>query len=213
MHYLHFVLPFIILGGIYSGAMTPTEAAAVGGLYAIPVGFFIYKGLTWKSFVRTLIDSAVTTGVLMVMLFSVMLLSRIYIMEDLPGKIMGALTSISDNRIVLIAMLNVFMIIFGMLMDDISAVLLCTPILLPIAIKLGIDPVQFAAIVAVNLGMGNVTPPTAPLLFVGGHLSGARVDEMMPTALIMIAFAWIPTLIVTTYWPEFSLFLPKLILG
>ncbi len=208
-----FVLPFLILGGIYSGAMTPTEAAAVGALYAIPVGFFVYKGLTWKKFVDTLIDSAITTGVLMVMLFSVMLLSRIYIMENLPGMIMDFLTSISSNRYVLMAMINVFMVIFGMLMDDVSAVLLCTPILLPIAVKLGIDPTQFAAIVAVNLGMGNVTPPTAPLLFVGGHLAGARIDEMMPTALIMIVFAWIPTLIVTTYVPGFATFLPNLILG
>lgn len=208
-----FVLPFLILGGIYSGAVTPTEAAAIGALYAIPVGFFIYKGLTWNKFVKTLIDSAVTTGVIMVMLYSVMLLSRIYIMENLPDLVMGFLTSVSSNRYVLMAMINLFMIIFGMLMDDVSAVLLCTPILLPVATRLGISPTQFAAIVAVNLGMGNVTPPTAPLLFVGGHLAGARIDEMMPTALIMIVFAWIPTLIVTTYIPGFATFLPKLVLG
>lgn len=104
----------------------------------------------------------------MVMLYTVMILSRLYIMEDLPGTIMEFLTSITDNPILILLMINLFMIIIGMLMDDASAVLLATPILLPLAIKLGVSPIQFAAIVGVNLGMGNITPPTAPLLYLGG---------------------------------------------
>ncbi len=207
------LLPVLILGGIYGGIMTPTEAAAVGSVYAIPVGFLIYKGLKWKNFKETLIESAKTTGVIMVMFFSVMILSRIYIMEDLPGKIMDILMSVSSNKYVILFMLNIFMVIFGMLMDDVSACSLCTPILLPVAMKLGVDPVQFAAILAVNLGMGNITPPTAPLLFVGGSMAGARLDEMMRPVVAFILFAWIPTLFITTYIPEFSLWLPNLILG
>src|SRR5690606_12270381 len=110
-------------------------------------------------------------------------------------------------------MINVFMIIIGMLMDDISGVLLTTPILLPIVINLGVDPIHFAAILAVNLGMGNVTPPTAPLLYFGGNLAGSPISAMLKPTLIMLLFAWLPTLIVTTYVPEFALFLPNLILG
>ena len=207
------LLPIIILGGIYGGFMTPTEAAAVGSVYAIPVGFLIYKGLNWKNFKETLIESAETTGVIMVMFFSVMILSRIYVMEDLPGKIMNILMSISDNKLVILLMLNIFMIIFGMIMDDVSACSLCTPILLPIAMEIGVDPVHFAAILAVNLGMGNITPPTAPLLYVGGSMAGASLDEMLKPAMMFILFAWIPTLIVTTYFPSFAMWLPNLVLG
>lgn len=207
------LLPIIILGGIYGGFMTPTEAAAVGSVYAIPVGFLIYKGLNWKNFKETLIESAETTGVIMVMFFSVMILSRIYVMEDLPGKIMNILMSISDNKLVILLMLNIFMIIFGMIMDDVSACSLCTPILLPIAMEIGVDPVHFAAILAVNLGTGNITPPTAPLLYVGGSMAGASLDEMLKPTMMFILFAWIPTLIVTTYFPSFAMWLPNLVLG
>lgn len=208
-----FVMPVIMLGGIYSGILTTTEAAAIGALYAIPVGFLVYKGLTWKTFKRSLIDSSVSTGSIFVMFFSIMMLSRIYITENLPQTIVSILMGISTNKNVLLLMINIFVIILGMLMDDTSGVLLATPILLPVAIETGVNPVHFAAIMAVNLGMGNITPPTAPLLFVGGHLSGARLDEMMPYALIMIAFAWLPTLLITTFFPAFSLWLPRLILG
>ena len=206
------VMPLIVLGGIYGGIVTPTEAAAISVVYAIPVGFFIYKGLNRKNFLKVVIDSAVTTGVIMVMLYAVMILSRLYIMEDLPGTIMSVLQSISSNTIVIMLMINVFMIIMGMLMDDVSAVLLCTPILLPIVTQLGISPIQFAAIVGVNLGMGNITPPTAPLLYLAGRIGGAPINEMMKPTFAMLFFAWIPTLLLTTYFPIISTWLPKLIL-
>lgn len=206
-------LPLLVLGGIYGGIMTPTEAAGVAVLYAIPVGFLIYKGLKWKNFKEVLIESATTTGVIMVMLFAVMILSRLYVMEQLPDKILDFLLSISENKYVLLIMINIFLIIIGMLMDDISGVLLTTPILLPIVVQLGVDPIHFAAIVGVNLGMGNVTPPTAPLLYLSGRLNKAPINETLKPTLILILFGWLPTLILTTYVPELALFLPNLILG
>lgn len=206
-------MPFIILGGIYGGFMTPTESAAVAVLYAIPVGMFIYKGLDVKSLKSTLVETATTTGVVMVMFYVVMMLSRLYVMEDLPGTIMNILTSVSSNKYIILIMINLFMVIIGMLMDDVSGILLSTPILLPIVTKLGVSPIQFAAILGVNLGMGNITPPTAPLLYLGARVGKARVNEMLKPTLIMILFAWIPTLLLTTYVPQISLFLPRLILG
>lgn len=207
------LLPILVLGGIYGGIMTPTEAAAVAVLYAIPVGFLIYRGLKWKNFKEILIESATTTGVIMVMLFAVMILSRIYVMEQLPDKILDFLLGISENKYVLLIMINIFLIIIGMLMDDISGVLLTTPILLPIVVQLGVDPIHFAAIVGVNLGMGNVTPPTAPLLYLSGRLNNSPINESLRPTLIFITFGWLPTLILTTYIPELALFLPNLILG
>jgi tripartite ATP-independent transporter DctM subunit len=206
-------LPVLVLGSIYGGLMTPTEAAAASVLYAIPVGMFVYRGLTLKSLGQVLIESGTTTGVVMVMLYSVMILSRLYIMEDLPGELLRLLGSITSSKVGILLMLNVFMVVLGMLMDDVSAVMLATPILLPIAQHIGVDPIHFAAILGVNLGMGNITPPCAPVLYLSGRLNGAAANESMMPTLKMIAFGWIPVLLVTTYWPDFSLFLPRLVLG
>jgi len=207
------MMPVLVLGGIYGGIMTPTEAAAVAVIYAIPVGFWVYRGLKTKDFWAVLIEAGTTTGSIMVMLFAVMILARLYIMEDLPGAIMTILTSITTNRYAILFMLNVFMIIMGMLMDDVSAVLLSTPILLPIVIQLGFSPVHFAAIVGVNLGMGNITPPAAPLLYLGSRVGNAPINEMLMPTVWMLVFGWLPTLVLTTYVPQLSLFLPRLILG
>lgn len=206
------VMPILVLGGIYSGIMTTTEAAAVAAFYAIPVGFWIYKGLKLNDFKKVFTDAATTTGIIMVMVFAIMILSRIYVMEDVPGLITNVLFSITENTLLLLVMVNIFMIIIGMLMDDVSGVLLTTPILLPIVVDLGVDPIHFAAILAVNLGMGNVTPPTAPLLYFGGQLAKAPINEMIKPTFIILLFAWLPTLIIVTYIPEVSLFLPNLLL-
>lgn len=207
------LMAVIILGGIYGGVMTPTEAAAASVIYAIPIGFFVYRGLTGRNFYRVILETATTTGVIMVMLYAVMILSRIYVMEQLPQTLLGYFQAITDNKAVMLLLINLFMVVVGMLMDDVSAVLLVTPILLPIVTHLGMSGVQFAAIVGVNLGMGNVTPPTAPLLYLAGRLNGARVNETLYPTLIMLLFAWLPTLLLTTYVPGLSLFLPRLILG
>jgi tripartite ATP-independent transporter DctM subunit len=193
------MLPVIVLGGIYGGIMTPTEAAAVAVVYAIPTGMYVYKGLTWRGLWDSLVESAVTTGVVMVMLYSVMMLSRLYILED--------------NRWVILFMINLFLVVMGMLMDDISSVTLTTPILMPIILQLGFNPIHYAAIVGVNTGLGCITPPAAPVLYLGGRLGKAPINEMMTPTMWIIALAWTPTLLITTYFPKLSLFLPHFLLG
>lgn len=207
------MLPFIVLGGIYGGIMTPTEAAAVAVIYAIPTGMFVYKGLTLRGLWDSLVESAVTTGVVMVMLYSVMMLSRLYIMENLPGKMLGLFRAVSENPWIILFMINIFLVVMGMLMDDISSVTLGTPILIPIIIELGFNPIHYAAIVGVNTGLGCITPPAAPVLYLGGRLGKAPINEMMGPTLWIIALAWTPTLLITTYFPRFSLLLPHIFLG
>jgi tripartite ATP-independent transporter DctM subunit len=207
------LLPVVVLGGIYGGFMTPTEAAAVSVLYAILIGMFVYRGLTWRNLKECIIEGSVTSGSIMIMIFCVMMLSRVYIMEDLPSKILALFRSISEDKHVLLFMINIFMLIMGMLMDDTSAVLLCTPILVPIVKEIGVDPIQFAAIVAVNLGLGNITPPCAPLLYMGSSVVGVPITKMIRPTLVMILFGWLPVLAITTYWPGFALFIPHLVLG
>ncbi|MES0879206.1 TRAP transporter large permease [Roseibium sp. SCP14] len=207
------MMPVIILGGIYGGIMTPTEAAGIAVIYAIPVGFWIYKGLNRGNFIPTIIETATTTGVVMVMFFMVMIVSRLLIFEDIPGIAQEIVFSISENPIVLLLMVNVVLVLIGMLMDDVSGILLGAPLLFPIVTELGMDPIQFAAVIGVNLGMGNITPPTAPLLYLGARVGKSEVNAMMRPTLIMILFAWLPTLVVTTYFPAVSLWLPELLLG
>lgn len=206
-------MPVIVLGGIYSGIMTPTEAAAVAVMYAIPVGIFIYKGLTLQAIKETLKDSGMATGTIMLMMLGCSILARMFVEEDLPGQILNFLYSISTNKYAILFMLNIFMVILGMLVDDTSAVLLATPIMIPIIREIGVSPVHFAAIVAVNSGMGNVTPPCAPLLYLSATISGTPVNETLKTTWWFLLFGWLPVLVLTTYVPELSMWLPKLVLG
>jgi C4-dicarboxylate transporter DctM subunit len=206
-------MPLIILGGIYGGIMTPTEAAGVAVVYAIPIGFWFYRGLTLQTFYESLKDSAITIGVVMVMIFMVLIASRFLIFEDIPGLAEELIYSISENPIVVILMINLVMLLIGMLMDDISGIILSASLLLPIAVNAGMDPIHFAAVVGVNLGMGNITPPTAPLLYLGVQVTDVPVRELMWPTIVFILFAWFPTLLLTTFVPEIALFLPELLLG
>ena len=183
-------MPVMVLGGIYGGVMTTTEASALAVLYCIPIGLFVYKGLNWKSLYLIVVECAITTGVIMVMLYSV-----------------------STNKWVIMFMINIFLVLMGMLMDDISVVVLTTPILLPIIMELGINPVHYAAVVGVNTALGCITPPAAPVLYLSGRVGGASINEIMKPALTFMALCWIPVLLVTAYIPKLVLFLPHFILG
>ena len=208
------VMPLIVLGGIYGGIMTPTEAAGVAIVYAIPVSIYIYKGIKWRDLGKTFRESAVTTGVIMVMLGTIMVVSRILVMNNVPSLILdGLLTVTNNNKYLVLLMINIFLVIIGMLMDDVSGTLLTAPILLPIGIALGISPYQMAAIMGVNLGMGNVTPPTAPFLYLGARICKVDTKEMIKPMLLIILLAYLPTLLLTTYIPDMSLFLPNLLMG
>lgn len=207
------LMPIIVLGGIYGGYFTPTEAAAVAVIYSIPVGFFVYKKLTIKELKETLIETASQTGVIMVMIFCIMMLSRIYIMEDLPGMITDTIKNFSTNKNVILLGTNIILLVIGMIMDDTSAILLCSPIFIPILQEFGVDPIHFAAIIGVNIGIGLLSPPTAPCLYFGSGVLKTDVIDMLPTTFKFLLFAWMPTLIAVTYYPPLALWLPNFILG
>ena len=204
------LMPVIILGCIYGGITTTTEAAAIATAYAIPVGFFIYKKLTYTELKNSFIDAAKATGTIMLLTLTVQMLSRMFIDVNLPKLILNAFYSVTDNRWGIMLMINLFMIVLGMLMDDTSGCLLATPILVPIIKELGFSPVHFAAILAVNLGMGNITPPVAPLLYFSSRIIYAPLKEMLKPTLIYFLFAWLPTLLLTIFVPGIATWLPQL---
>ncbi|WP_187431378.1 C4-dicarboxylate TRAP transporter large permease protein DctM [Roseobacter fucihabitans] len=207
------MMPVIILGGIYGGIMTPTEAAGVAVVYAIPVGFFVYKGLTRENFFETLRYAGTTIGVVMMMVFMVLIVSQFLVYENIPALAQNLIYSISEHPVIVLLMVNLVMILIGMLMDDISGLLLSAPLLLPIVQSAGMDPVHFAAVLGVNLGMANITPPTAPLLYLGARVTETPVNVMLKPTLLLIVFAWLPTLLITTFVPQVSLWLPNLVFG
>ncbi len=204
------LLPVIILGGIYGGIATPTESACLAVLYVIPVSVYVYKSLSWVRLRKSFVSAATTTGVLIIMLFFVMINTRIMTMEQLPQEMAKWILTVSDNKIVILLLVNIFLLAVGMIMDDISGTILAASLLMPVMDKIGVHPLHFAAILGVNLGLGNVTPPTAPILYLAGRIGKCPVEEYIKPALILMYGGLLPVVLVTTYWADLSLFLPRL---
>jgi tripartite ATP-independent transporter DctM subunit len=206
------LMPVIVLGGIYGGIFTPTEAAGIAVLYCLPVGFFIYRSLNLRQFGDALISSVTTSGVVVLMVFFVMILSQMYVMESVPQRLISSLTGFTENKIVILLMINLFLLILGMLMDDFSGTLLAAPLLFPLIKELGIHPVHFAAILGTNLGLGNKTPPTAPILYLAGRIGNCRINELLKPAVTFMTTCSLPVVLLVTYFPFLSLWLPSLLL-
>ena len=207
------LMPVIVLGGIYGGYLTTMEAAAVAAVYCVPVAILFYRGMKFKDLWRTLVEAGYSCGAVAMMLMSCGILSRIFTTERIPDLLVSVTMSLTTNKALIMLMINIVMVILGMLMDDGSAIVLSTPLLLPIALSIGVNPVHYAAIMGVNLGMGLVTPPCAPMLFLGAQVAKAPASEAFKPTMQYILFAWLPTLILTTCIPELSLWIPHLVLG
>jgi len=204
------VMPLIILGGIYGGIMTPTEAAAVAVIYSLPVGFMIYKGLTLTTFLRAAKNSATAVGAIMVMIIFSLMLSQIFVMEDVPQALVEGVFNITQNKILLLILINFLLFFVGMIVNDITAIILIAPLLLPLMEAIGISPVQFAAIMGVNTAMGGVTPPYASILYLGMRIGEVQFSEVIKPAMILIVCGYVPVVFLTSLWPDLSLFFPGL---
>lgn len=203
-------MPVLILGGIYGGVFTPTEAAAVSAIYAIPVGFLIYKSMTGKEFFKMSVESATSIGAIMTMIIFCLMLSQTYVMLQVPQAIIELFYGITSNRTLMLIIINLFLFIVGMIVNDATGMILIAPLLLPLILKLGIHPVHFAAIMGVNLAMGGVTPPYASILYLGMRIGKAEFHEIIGPTMIFLLVGYVPVVFLTTFFPELSLFLPKL---
>ena len=206
-------MPVLVLGGIYGGVFTPTEAAGMSALYAVFVGFFIYKKMTLKGMANSIKNSMVTSGVVMILLFFILMVSRIMVTYQVPQQLTEFIFSFTTNKWLVLLMLNVILLLMGMLVDDVSGNILSAAILLPIATSVGIDPIHFAAISVTNLSLGNITPPCAPMLYLAGLIGGnIPLNEYVKPASYFMIFGAVPVILAVTYVPAFALVLVNIFL-
>lgn len=200
----------VVMGGIIAGFFTATEAAAVAVLYALILAL-IYREITFQDLPQILIDASGTTAVVLLLVATSVGMSWIMAYVNIPQQLTESLLALTDNGIVILLLINVILLCVGIFMDITPAVLIFTPIFLPIAAALGIDPIHFGIIIVLNLCIGLCTPPVGSVLFVGVGVAGTRIAEVT-RPLLPFFIAMIAALMVVTYFPGLSLWLPGLFL-
>lgn len=202
------LIPVIILGGIYGGFFSPTEAAVVAVVYSLIVGLYVYKELTWKTVYECFREAVVINATTMIIIGLSVSFAYFMTLEQVPNDISTFLTELSTNPIVILIAINIILLIVGMFIDTISALVILTPILLPIVVAVGIDPIHFGVILVSNLAIGFITPPLGVNLFVASSVGNVKFERIV-MAVIPFLLSMIICLIVITFVPSLSLWLPS----
>ncbi len=201
------LLLFIVIGGIIAGIFTATEASAIAVVYTLVLSMVIYKQVTFKNLPSIILETVKTTAIVMLLIGTSMGMSWVMSFENIPQDVSATLLSISDNEIVILLIINLILLFVGVFMDMTPAVLIFTPIFLPIVTKMGMDPVHFGIIMVLNLCIGLCTPPVGSVLFVGCGIAGTTIEKVIKP-LIPLFLTMIAALLLVTYFPEISLWLP-----
>ncbi len=198
----------VVIGGIVAGIFTATEASAIAVLYTLVLGL-VYKEITVKDLPQILLDSSATTAIVMLLIGASMSMSWIMSYENIPQDLSATLLGISDNKIIILLIINLILLFIGIFMDMTPAVLIFTPIFLPVVTKLGLDPTHFGIMMVLNLCIGLCTPPVGSVLFVGVGVAKTTIEKVIKP-LIPLFLAMILALFLVTYFPQLSLWLPSL---
>jgi TRAP-type C4-dicarboxylate transport system permease large subunit len=201
----------LIMGGIISGMFTASESAAVAVVYAFILTFFVYRDIPLSRFMKILRDSVNTVAMVFLLISTSTAFAWMMTSMQVPQAVAGWMLSISENKYVILTMVNIFLLLVGMVMDMAPAIVICTPILLPIMKSIGVDPVHFGVILVFNLGMGLCTPPVGNALFVGCAVGKAKIEEVMPS-LIICYIPMVIILFIITFFPEIAMLLPNWIM-
>lgn len=203
------LMTLLILFGIIGGVFTPTEASIVAVIYAMGIGLWVYKDLTFRRIPKILLQSAKTTASLMVLVGFANLFAWIMTVEELPQQIATTLLQLTENKWVLLLLINLLLLFVGAFMETIAALLILFPVLLGVAVQVGVDPVQFAIIMVVNLVIGLTTPPVGVCLFVASSIGGVSLEKIARAGLPFLLVSLL-VLVLVTYVPAVSLWLPGL---
>ena len=204
------LVPIIIIAGILSGAFTPTESAAFACVVALIVGFFFYKELKIKNLPSIFINTAITTATIMMLIAMANLFGWMLSFEMVPQTIAAWMTSLTENPLVFLLIVNIFLLFVGMFMDGIAALIILVPIFTPIIATYGIDPVHFGVIICINLTIGLLTPPVGAGLYIASSLGNVKL-ELLIKAIWPFLIASLIALTVITYWPDMVLWLPSIL--
>lgn len=208
---LALLLPVIVLGGIYGGIFTATEAAAVGCLLAIIIGMVVYRTLSPHGLYTALWESMLLAGAIVLLLFVVTIIGRVMVLDGVPQQLAGVITDVTGSKWKALLLINVVLLLMGMLVDDVSGNILSASLILPAAVSLGVDPVHFAAISVINLSLGNLTPPVAPMLYLAGMVTGKTpVSQYIKPTMIFLIFGALPIVLAVTFIPILSMGLVEL---
>lgn len=203
-------LPIIVIGGIYTGVFTPTESAAVACVVGVVVGLFIHRDLKLKDFPKILVDSSKTTAMLFFIITMAMLFAHILTLERIPHQVAETITSFNVGAVMFLVILNILLFIAGQFMEPTAIITILAPILFPVAMELGIDPIHLGIIMTVNMEVGMITPPVGLNLYVASGLTGMSLIDVTKSALPWL-IAVLLCLIAITYIPAISLWLPEIL--
>ncbi|MFP7200439.1 TRAP transporter large permease [Lysinibacillus halotolerans] len=203
------LLIIIVIGGIILGAFTATEGSAIAVVYALLLSF-IYRTIKIKDLPRILIESTRTTAIVIFLIGVSTIMSWVMSFTGIPRIIADTLLGFTDNMIIILIIMNIVLLIVGTFMDPTPAILIFTPIFLPIALQFGMDPVHFGIMVVFNLSIGTITPPVGPVLFVGARVAKLKIEQVIRPLIPFFAVT-VVVLLLVTYIPDLSLWLPKLL--
>ncbi|KAA1187934.1 TRAP transporter large permease [Photorhabdus heterorhabditis] len=206
------MLIVVIMGGIIAGIFTATEASAIAVLYSFVLAVLIYREVSMTKLPKIILDSAVTTSIVLLLIGASMGMSWAMANADLPYLIADALMVVSENPLVILLVINIILLLVGTFMDMTPAILIFTPIFLPVAQSMGVDPVHFGIIMAFNLAIGICTPPVGSALFVGCSIGEVSINQVLKP-LVPMYCALIIALMLVTFMPQLSLWLPKMLLN
>ncbi len=206
---LAFLMPIIILGGIFGGIVTPTEAAILAVVYGFILGFFVYKKLKVKKLPAIFLDTAIKTSLSMLLIATSLSFAWIIASQQIPQKVVSLLLSISQNPQILLTLISIFLLAIGTFLDPTPALIILVPILLPAVVQVGVDPIHFGVLMVFVLAIGLATPPVGVTLFIACSISGETISGVSKTVLPFVGIMFLIALLIA-YFPELVLFLPEL---
>lgn len=205
---LPILMPLIVLGGIYGGIFTPTEAAIVAVFYSLLLGLLVYRSLTLVKLMESLRSTLLSTVVILLIISTASVFGWVLTANRIPDMIAESLIALSDNPYVFLLVVNIFLLIVGMFIETGAAIILIAPILTPVALKMGIDPIHFGLVIIVNLAVGMTTPPVGVNLFVACQIAGLRIEKIMKS-MLPFYFTLLCNMLLITYLPQLTLWLPS----
>lgn len=203
------LMPVIILGGIYGGVFTPTEAAGVSVIYGFIVGFFVYKELRLKEIIPMMLAATKSTAMVMMIIACASGFGWILTSERIPDAIASAIIGLSNNKVVILLIINLFLLFVGCVMETTASIIILTPIFMPIIMALGVNPIHFGVVMVINLAIGMSTPPLGVNLFVGCGISRITIEDIFKP-LVPFLIANIVALLVCTFFEPIVMFIPRL---